>query len=536
MLLILTIFKDLEKFHAELDRYHDVSYASKVEIDCAKAKGDLVSYKMESEKSFNEYTQKISDLNQTISEMKKEFFAHQETISIMSQEKEAQKKFHKTREDKELKKVIALENKIKILDDIVYKTGQSVQTMNMFNHNCKTSFLKPEYLKKAQRANPRLYDIGVIPTTSFGKPQLKRNRLKDKAMHNNSEGKKQQVEDHHRKFKFYHNKISVTVCIDSINAKTSNVNFVCVTCGKCVLNDNHDMCLLHYINGVNSRTKMPIVVPVSTREPKQTVSQSVATHLKRTVAAESTNQKPRSKIRKQYEQIKKIYKWWYCKITPPGYKWKPKFRTVNDEPNLVEIILFIVDSGCSKHMMENLKLLSNFVEQFLGSYGTDLYSITLQDTSTPNLIYLIAKATSSQVWLWHRSLSHLNFDTINLLLKFDIVTGLPKLKFIKDYLCSSCKLRKAKRKSFKTKTTPSSKRRLQILHMDLYGPMRVESFYGKKYVLEQEQDSSRMTVNVEETASNAMVAIDGAGFDWCYMADDEVPTNRALMVFQTLRY
>ncbi|GJT94021.1 hypothetical protein Tco_1082866 [Tanacetum coccineum] len=116
------MFKDLKKFQAELDRYHDVNYASKVEIDCAKAKGDLVSYKMESQKSFNEYTRKINDLNQTISEMKKELFAHQETISIMSQEKEAQNKFYKTREDKEIEKVIALENKVKVLDDNVYKT------------------------------------------------------------------------------------------------------------------------------------------------------------------------------------------------------------------------------------------------------------------------------------------------------------------------------------------------------------------------------------------------------------------------------
>ncbi|GJZ77448.1 ribonuclease H-like domain-containing protein [Tanacetum coccineum] len=45
------------------------------------------------------------------------------------------------------------------------------------------------------------------------------------------------------------------------------------------------------------------------------------------------------------------------------------------------------------------------------------------------------------------------------------------------------------------------------------------------------QDSSRRTVNVEETSSKAMVAIDVAGFDWSYMADDEVPTNMALMDF-----
>nr|GEY84015.1 hypothetical protein [Tanacetum cinerariifolium] len=62
--------------------------------------------------------------------------------------------------DKELDKVIELENKVKVLDNIVYKTGQTVQTMNMLNNKCRTSFAKPEFLKKAQRGNPRLYDIG----------------------------------------------------------------------------------------------------------------------------------------------------------------------------------------------------------------------------------------------------------------------------------------------------------------------------------------------------------------------------------------
>nr|GEY43591.1 retrovirus-related Pol polyprotein from transposon TNT 1-94 [Tanacetum cinerariifolium] len=81
-----------------------------------------------------------------------------------------------------------------------------------------------------------------------------------------------------------------------------------------------------------------------------------------------------------------------------------------------------------------------------GSRGMDLYYITLQDSNSPNPICLMAKATSSQAWLWHRRLSHLNFDTINLLSKNDIVVGLPKLKFVKDHLCSSYELGKAKRK------------------------------------------------------------------------------------------
>ncbi|GJR52769.1 ribonuclease H-like domain-containing protein [Tanacetum coccineum] len=50
------------------------------------------------------------------------------------------------------------------------------------------------------------------------------------------------------------------------------------------------------------------------------------------------------------------------------------------------------------------------------------------------------------------------------------------------------------------------------------------------------QDSSRRTINVEETSSKAMVAIDGAGFDWSYMADDEVPTNMALMTFSNSEF
>nr|GEY80176.1 putative reverse transcriptase domain-containing protein [Tanacetum cinerariifolium] len=91
--------------------------------------------------------------------MKKKLYAHQETISILSQQKEAQIKLYKTREDNELDKVIALENKVKVLDNIVYKTSQSVQTMNMLNSKCQTSFAKHEFLQKDQRANPRLYDI-----------------------------------------------------------------------------------------------------------------------------------------------------------------------------------------------------------------------------------------------------------------------------------------------------------------------------------------------------------------------------------------
>nr|GEV02710.1 retrovirus-related Pol polyprotein from transposon TNT 1-94 [Tanacetum cinerariifolium] len=105
----------------------------------------------------------------------------------------------------------------------------------------------------------------------------------------------------------------------------------------------------------------------------------------------------------------------------------------------------------------------------------------------------MAKATPSQAWLWHRRLSYINFDYINLLLKKDIVIGLPKLKYVKDQLCSSYELSKAKRSSFKLKSVPSLKGRLNLLHIDLCGPMRVVSINGKKYIQVIIDDYSRYT-------------------------------------------
>nr|GFB36605.1 retrovirus-related Pol polyprotein from transposon TNT 1-94 [Tanacetum cinerariifolium] len=159
--------------------------------------------------------------------------------------------------------------------------------------------------------------------------------------------------------------------------------------------------------------------------------------------------------------------------------------------------LFSVGQFCDADLEVAFRKSTCFIQDLKGNdlltgcRGTNLYSITLQDTNSPNPICLMAKATSSQAWLWHRCLSHLNFDTINLLSKNDIVVGLPKLKFVKDHPCSSCELGKAKRKSFHSKLTPSLKRWLQLLHMDLCGPMRVASINGKKYVLVIVDDYSR---------------------------------------------
>nr|GEX98837.1 hypothetical protein [Tanacetum cinerariifolium] len=101
-------------------------------------------------------------------------------------------------------------------------------------------------------------------------------------------------------------------------------------------------------------------------------------------------------------------------------------------------------------------------------------------------------ASKTKSWLWHRHLSHLNFGAINHLVRQGLVRGLPKLKFEKDHLCSACAMGKSKKKSHKPKSKDTNKK-LYLLHMDLCGPMRVESVNGKKYILVIVDNYSRFT-------------------------------------------
>ncbi|GKB75371.1 retrovirus-related pol polyprotein from transposon TNT 1-94, partial [Tanacetum coccineum] len=160
-------------------------------------------------------------------------------------------------------------------------------------------------------------------------------------------------------------------------------------------------------------------------------------------------------------------------------------------------------------MTGNLTLLCNFVEKYLGivCFCNDQcapilgYVDLVQGNITINRIYyveglnhnLFTVGQCCNADLEHRRLYHLNFDYINLHSNKDVMIGLPKLKYVKDQLCSSCEVSKAKRSSFKTKVVPSLKGQLNLLHMDLCGPMRVASINGKKYILVIIDDYSRYT-------------------------------------------
>ncbi|GJY22379.1 retrovirus-related pol polyprotein from transposon TNT 1-94 [Tanacetum coccineum] len=66
-------------------------------------------------------------------------------------------------------------------------------------------------------------------------------------------------------------------------------------------------------------------------------------------------------------------------------------------------------------------------------------------------------------------------------------------KYNKDYLCSACEQGKSKKVSLPPKLVPSTESKLELLHMDLCGPMRVASINGKKYILVIVDDYSRYT-------------------------------------------
>ncbi|GKB14517.1 retrovirus-related pol polyprotein from transposon TNT 1-94 [Tanacetum coccineum] len=134
-----------------------------------------------------------------------------------------------------------------------------------------------------------------------------------------------------------------------------------------------------------------------------------------------------------------------------------------------------------------------YVDLLTGSRGNNLYTLSLGDMMAYSPICLLSKASKTKSWLWHRRLSHLNFSAINHLARQGLFWGLPKLKFEKDHLCSACAMGKSKKKPHKPKSEDTNQEKLYLLHMDLYGPMRVASVNGKKYIHFIVDDYSQFT-------------------------------------------
>nr|GEX44188.1 hypothetical protein [Tanacetum cinerariifolium] len=107
------------------------------------------------------------------------------------------------------------------------------------------------------------------------------------------------------------------------------------------------------------------------------------------------------------------------------------------------------------------------VDLLTGDRSLNLYTITLNEVASNSSTCLLAKASSSQSWLWNQRLSYLNFATINNLVKNNLVQGLPKMKFEKDHLRSACEQGKIHQKHHKSKTAFASNKPLYLLYMDL---------------------------------------------------------------------
>nr|GFB16640.1 retrovirus-related Pol polyprotein from transposon TNT 1-94 [Tanacetum cinerariifolium] len=270
-------------------------------------------------------------------------------------------------------------------------------------------------------------------------------------MPNNSQVKvkKTQVEVHPRIPSVSNKMKSVTACKNSLNSRTLNANAVCAICNKCLVDSNHFACVTKMLNDVHARTRKPtIFAPIL------------------------------------------------------GYGDLVQGNVTINRVYYVEGLnhnLFLVGQFCDADLEVAFRKSTCFVRDLqgndflIGNHGSDLYTISIQESTPSTSLCLMSKAIPTQALLWHRRLSHLNFDYINLLSKKDIVIGLPKLKYIKDQLCSSCELSKAKRSSFKLKAVPSSKGWLNLLHIDLCGLIRVASINGKKYILVIVNDYSRYT-------------------------------------------
>ncbi|GKC64255.1 putative ribonuclease H-like domain-containing protein [Tanacetum coccineum] len=123
-----------------------------------------------------------------------------------------------------------------------------------------------------------------------------------------------------------------------------------------------------------------------------------------------------------------------------------------------------------------------------------MYNFDLKNgVPSGGLTCLFAKATIDESNLWHRRLGHINFKTINKLVRGNLVRGLPSKLFEYDLTYVACQKGKQHKASCKTKLVSSISQPLQMLHMDLFGPTSVRSINHKIYFLVVTDDYSRFS-------------------------------------------
>nr|GEZ93792.1 putative ribonuclease H-like domain-containing protein [Tanacetum cinerariifolium] len=124
----------------------------------------------------------------------------------------------------------------------------------------------------------------------------------------------------------------------------------------------------------------------------------------------------------------------------------------------------------------------------------NMYNVNLKDiVPSGDLTCLFAKATIDESKLWHRRLGHVNFKTINKLVKGNLVRGLPTKVFENQNTCVACMKGKQHIASCKSNPISSAYQPLFRLHMDLFGPTFLKSLNKKCYCLVITDDYNRFT-------------------------------------------
>nr|GEU43951.1 uncharacterized mitochondrial protein AtMg00810-like [Tanacetum cinerariifolium] len=279
-----------------------------------------------------------------------------------------------------------------------------------------------------------------------------------------SKAKKNKLEDHPRTVRPSLNKkksVVDTKAISSVTNSKLNVNadLKYYTCNGCLFSDNHDSCVLAYINYVNASIKSKSVKKPMNRKfwqptgkmfttvghiwrptrqtftlvgnvcPLTRIATTAIVPLREPIPKESNIDTPvvtlvysqKSKETKKKAPVRnpKINKSLVANETKPKNSWG---STSFDVPSS------LINCRLSKLFSDGIDLLT-------GSGGNNLYTLSLQDMMTSSPICLLSKASKTKL---HCRLSHLNFGAINHLARQGLVRGLPKLKFEKDHLCLAC--------------------------------------------------------------------------------------------------
>ncbi|GJU70605.1 retrovirus-related pol polyprotein from transposon TNT 1-94 [Tanacetum coccineum] len=364
--------------------------------------------------------------------------------------------------------------------------------------------------QKIERLQAQLGDQKVDITTKTRRPQPRSNTKNDRvpSVSKSSciKNKEVKVEDHPRNLVLTKNKKHMSSECNNIKLAIWNdkSEIVCAMCKQCLSIANHDACVLNYVNGMNSHSKKQKAnvsnIENQTKHKAQ-IWKPKNVGPKERLASPKPSQ-PRMRLRwsptgKMFDIKGKIIASSESNgdnaCTPNAQE--PKIKRFPNSTSFLGRVYFIeglghnlfsvgqfYDSDLEVAFRRNTCFVRNLegVDLLKGNRSTNLYTINLHDMACASPICLMAQATSTKSWLWHQRLSHLNIDIINNLGRNDLVTGLPKFKYHKEHLCSSCEKGKSKRASHPPKPVPNSKQRSKD-----EAPEEIKTFLKKITVLLQ---------------------------------------------------